>query len=371
MLLLFACATPDDSASATPEPLVLPDDPAENGVPVGVTTVVAEGQTIEVWYPASDSVLGEATELADFHQFVPASVEAVIGAIELPPVETGAVRDAPLRVPEAPYPVVVFSHGFGGMRIQSIDYAVHLASRGYVVAAADHPGRMFGDLLPCVFSPALEGCDLTGMGGDDPAVEDVEDVVTWLQQASTDGGFAGALDLSKLVMSGHSAGGGTTQAIADEDDRFAAFISLAAGATPETDKPLLLMGGTCDAFATDASMAAAHAAVPSSAQVRILGAGHLAFSDLCELKLLDLANTYLEGRDDVSDVLLPQLVALASDGCPEAVPAVEGCGETYLPLGTSDPIVRYYTTTFLDSVFGDGTMEAGVYADAELDSTQF
>ena len=37
------------------EPLTLPADPAEDGVPVGVRTVEAEGQTFEIWYPAADS----------------------------------------------------------------------------------------------------------------------------------------------------------------------------------------------------------------------------------------------------------------------------------------------------------------------------
>ncbi|MEY3211311.1 MAG: hypothetical protein RIT28_1792, partial [Pseudomonadota bacterium] len=45
LTLLFGC-------SPSPEPLVLPEDPAERGVPVGVRTVTIGGDlTVEIWYP--------------------------------------------------------------------------------------------------------------------------------------------------------------------------------------------------------------------------------------------------------------------------------------------------------------------------------
>lgn len=372
LLLLSLACTPkdaDDSAAALPEPLDLPADPAENGAPVGVTTIEANGQTMEVWYPASDSVAGQATELADYASFVPTVVTDLIGPVSFPPVDSGAIRDAAFRVPESPYPVVVFSHGFGGMRIQSLDYAVHLASRGYFVVAADHPGRMLGDVLPCMFSPALEGCDLSGMTGADPAVEDVADEVDWIESAATEGQFAGMIDPGHMALTGHSAGGGTVQTAGDADDRFTALLAMAAGAQPTRDVPLLLMDGSCDGIVPAASVASAHAAVTGSVQVEIGRAGHLAFSDLCELDLLAFGNDLLGTRDDVNEMLLAQLLVLASDGCSDGTPVPAECSGGFLPLGTSDPIVRYYATVFLDEALkasGPGVTE-GVYAEAVVD----
>jgi predicted dienelactone hydrolase len=43
-------------------------------------------------------------------------------------------------------PVILFSHGFAGTRMQSRFLCTHLASRGYVVAAPDHTGNTFLDL---------------------------------------------------------------------------------------------------------------------------------------------------------------------------------------------------------------------------------
>lgn len=367
LMFLLACADKADDTGASPEPLDLPADPAENGVPVGVTTVEANDQTIEVWYPASDSAAGQPTELADYAAFIPTSVTDVIGPVVFPEVDSGAVRDAPLRVPESPYPVIVFSHGFGGMRIQSLDYAVHLASRGYVVVAADHPGRMIGDLLPCIFSPPLDGCDLTGMAGDDPAIEDVIDVADWLDVAAGEGMFAGAIDTSRLALSGHSAGGGTVQGASEADPRFTVLLSMAAGAAPDVEAPLLLMDGTCDGIVPDSSVVDAYEARPASTLVQIQGAGHLAFSDLCELELATFGEELLAGRDDVNQALLSQLFQLASDGCPDAEPVVDECAGTgFLPLSTSDPIVRAYSTVWFDQQLrGEGAgVVSGEFADA-------
>ena len=61
-------------------------------------------------------------------------------------------RNRPLRTeiwrPETPMrsPVVLFSHGFAGTRLQSKFLCSHLASHGYVVASPDHKGNTFLDL---------------------------------------------------------------------------------------------------------------------------------------------------------------------------------------------------------------------------------
>ena len=57
-----------------------------------------------------------------------------------------AVRDA---VPvSGKFPVVLFSHGLGGFRAQSVFLCEHLAKRGYIVVAPDHRGSCAYDLAP-------------------------------------------------------------------------------------------------------------------------------------------------------------------------------------------------------------------------------
>jgi acetyl esterase/lipase len=366
MHLLLACTEdPADDAGtpATPEPIVLPDDPAENAAPVGVQTLDAGGQTAEVWYPATDAYVGVPTERADFAQFVPAAVTELIGEIPFPEVDGGAVRDADARVPEGDgYPIVMFSHGLGAMRIQSVDYATHLASRGYVVVAVDHPGRRFADLIPCLFTPALDGCDLSGFGATDPAVEDIGLLADWI----VDGGLSAfQVDVARLALSGHSAGGYTTVTVGSEDERIAASFVMAAPGVPTRGERVVL-GGTCDGVILPSDV---RAAGPSGEVVMIEGAGHLAFSDMCELELLELAETLLAPREDVSDTFLDTFTDLASDGCPERSPDADACDDAaYLALATSDVIVRAYATAFFDAaLYGRGSGIAGLsYPEAEV-----
>lgn len=372
LLLLGACTGDKATDSAAPplEPLDLPADPAASGVPVGVRTLERDGVTIEIWYPAPDALAGEPGAHIDFTEFVPASVTERLGDLVLPLVSSGAVRDAPVRNLGEAIPGIVFSHGFGGTRLQSIDYVEHLASRGYVVAAADHPGRMLGDVLPCLFSPPLEGCNLTGFGSD-PALDHIPVVVDTLDALAADGFLAGRLDMERLGMSGHSAGGATTSVMGDAEPRFDALLSMAAPAEPERAVPTLLLDGTCDGIIPTADVDVAHAGLLAGERVRILGAGHLAFSDLCTLDLGRLATDLLAGRDDVNEALLPQLVALGTDGCPGVTPTVarDECAETWLPLETSGPVIRHMTTVFFDEhLKSEGTgVQDGVFSGVEVE----
>jgi len=379
--LLTGCtATSDDDDSAgddvtwTAEPLDLPEDPAQAGVPVGVTTVEHEGITLEVWYPAPDAVDGEPGEAVDVAEFVPTEVTEVLGEVALPLIQTVAVRDAPLRRPGEPYPVVVFSHGFGGFRTQSVEVTVHLASRGYLVASADHSGRMLGDVLPCIFDPPLETCDLEAMmGGDDPAPPQVDLLLAWVEAAAAEEGgtFGGHIDPGRVGMTGHSAGGATTSRVGDSDERVDAILPMGGAAETARDVPALLLAGSCDAMFTMDRMEEVYDGLVDGQLVEILGAGHLAFTDLCTLDLATFAEQVLEPRDDINPLFLDSLVQLAIDGCPgylaDPVPS-EDCADGYLPLEDSSPIVRHYTTVFFDEQLrGTGPgVQAGVFADAEV-----
>jgi len=56
----------------------------------------------------------------------------------------GAYEDATPAC-EEPRPVLLFSHGYGGIRWQSIEITEHLATHGYIVVAPDHTANTFTD----------------------------------------------------------------------------------------------------------------------------------------------------------------------------------------------------------------------------------
>lgn len=346
---LLACSGGADTGdAAAPEPLVLPAEPDARGVPVGVRTVRTDTLVMEIFYPAPDAAADDPTEIADLDQFIPESVTDVIGPIALPQLDPGMVRDAALRVPVQPYPVVLFSHGFGGFRLQSLDLVVQLASWGFVVVAVDHPGRMLGDVLPCVFTPPLEGCTLSFT--EDPGEVDIPRALDWLQGAAVDGFLAGGIDLDRVALAGHSAGAGTTASVGNADDRFAALLPMAAAVGVTRDVPALAMGGACDFVADgDALVAAWEASVDGTRLVVLEGAGHLVFTDLCALDMGTVADQLLAPRDDINQALLDQLMQLAVDGCPGATPTVSRpeCQDGFADLALGQRIVRAHATTFL------------------------
>lgn len=83
-----------------------------------------------------------------------------------------------------------------------------------MVVATDHAGRSMSDLLPCLFLPPLKGCTL---GFDDPGPDDVAAMIDWL--GAPPDWLAGAVDLERLGITGHSAGGGTAVTVGNSDVR--------------------------------------------------------------------------------------------------------------------------------------------------------
>ncbi len=332
------------------QPLDLPADPAQQGVPVGVRTLSEAELTLEVWYPAPDEAGEEAlAEAVDVGEFIPAEVQELLGDVQLPTIDSYALRDAALRDAGEPYPVILFSHGFGGFRTQSVDYTQHLASRGYVVVAVDHPGRMLGDVLPCVFSPPLDACQIDL---EDPAEDQLPDALELVDgwAAEEEGFFFEQLDMERLGLTGHSAGANSTATVGEEETRFDALLPMAGNGTVARNVPVLVAGGTCDVTMPFEETEASAEALQQAALLSLTGAGHLAFTDLCDLELGALADEVLAPRDDINSLWLEQLRGLAVDGCPYEPPPIESadCEGAFWPLDESQLALRHYATLFFD-----------------------
>ncbi len=117
-----------------------------------------------------------------------------------------ALRDAPADDSAAPYPLVLFSHGSGGFRFQSLFLVEHLTSHGFVVAAVDHPTNTLAESLnESAFDEALAA---------NYAYRplDLQRVVEYL--AASDDPIANIIDTEQIALSGHSFGGYTALAAA-------------------------------------------------------------------------------------------------------------------------------------------------------------
>lgn len=104
---------------------------------------------VQLWYPAQESpaeaararYLGRTEREARLVARGVADHLGVPGLLldEVPRARTHAVPGAAVAAGGERFPLVLFSPGLGGVRTQNTAWAEELASRGYVVAAVDHP----------------------------------------------------------------------------------------------------------------------------------------------------------------------------------------------------------------------------------------
>ena len=355
-----ATDAPTTLSPATEAPTTVSLDPAVEAMmyteagpyPVGVTTLeLAAGNKVEVWYPAIEGTTG--AEFYDTRDFVPPAIKALLTADVPARYDYTAGRDA--VVADGQFPIVLFSHGYSGIRYQSTFLTAHLASWGMIVAAPDHWSR---DLFHVLSAPVgdresatgelLGTLDLVTSGDDDPA--------SLLQ---------GHVDVSRVIALGHSAGGGTIVSAA-KDDRVDGYISMASGVlgmgsanatttAPPTfvNKPSFFIAGALDAIiSAEESTRPSFEAVPGPSRLWIIdGVGHNGFDDFC---------TFGNGSGIIGVALAsglgplleaqPQLKTLGQDGC---IPPAE-------PVELGFPIIKHAVTAQLRFWFGDDATPVGL-----------
>jgi dienelactone hydrolase len=217
-------STPDTTSADTAPPAT--DAPTVEVLPAqsyaepgpylsGVTTLDLGDRQAEVWYPVDPAdVEGASTEIFDTLSVFPDSLKDLIPAELTGEVDTNSFRDASVSL-DAPFPVVVYSHGFGGYRQVATGYTSHLASWGFIVVSTDHLERGIA-------------AQATGALQNIPG-QDVRDVRRSLEALEASP-LGVAADLDNIGITGHSAGAGTAARSALELDRIDAMVSIAGGA---------------------------------------------------------------------------------------------------------------------------------------------
>ena len=239
------------------------DYSAPGSYPVGVRTVVLVDKSrkdeysggprtlvTEIWYPAAEEAREgkKATFRGFFGQHQEAAGEFVRhfgGRIE--EVEKRfrccGVRDAALR--KGRFPLLVFSHGNGGVRHQNISQVEHLAGHGYIVVSPDHTGNAGLTPLPSRALPY----DRTGRRRSARARPlDVSFLITELLRrgGQADSWLSGRLDPGRIGVLGHSFGGFTACRAAETDRRVKAILPMTGAYGKKTSVPMLLMLGDKD-----------------------------------------------------------------------------------------------------------------------------
>ena len=183
---------------------------------------------VQIWYPAQPTASDTTVPLVDnWDAALPAFAKFLgVPAFTLDHLRltvTHSYGGAPLRADGAPYPVVVYSHGYTGYRNESFSQMEALASSGFIVVSIDHPYAsaftVFADGRVVVNNPAI----LPAAGHNAPADQEMRttlqgvvvadqrfvlDQLALLNAGTLDTRFTGKMDLQHIGMTGVSLGGG-------------------------------------------------------------------------------------------------------------------------------------------------------------------
>jgi predicted dienelactone hydrolase len=220
-----AASTTATATSVAPASTRPPEHPDERGpFPVGLTTLRLGDRDADVFYPAAESARGEPTEDFAVVDALPEPARAIVPEALRGTIDTHAVRDAPPAA-AGPFPVIVYSHGFGGFRQVADSLLSHLASWGFVVATVDHVERGLATLVSAMTTPSGRPAVAA-----DQDVTDVRNVLHAVQ--SSTGPLQGLADAERTGIVGHSAGAGTAVRAAwsvGGIDGIDAFVSISGG----------------------------------------------------------------------------------------------------------------------------------------------
>ena len=244
---------------------------------------------VRFWYPAS---LKEACEQADYTSPKTWSYFSRLLGIPLPAVRTNSCLNAP--VANGRHPVVVFTHGYTGTFTDYTFLFEDLASRGFIVASVNHTyeatatefpdGRFVTSRIGSHLNDTWRGDDKTLALASSVRLQDLRFVLNQLQRINTRTGdpFARKLELSRIAIAGHSAGGTIAFRAIEQDSRFKAAVildgfALSAQMRP-TKKPVLLMRSGSETDAIDGCEVRSNFHGPH-VFVQLNGAEHLTPSD--------------------------------------------------------------------------------------------
>lgn len=147
---------------------------------------------VEVWYPAD----ADPAALTQYDEVMGQSSDTTRPII--PFTFTGrATRGAAPKKEDAPYPLVVVSHGYTGSRFLMTYLTENLASKGYVVVAIEHTESTFTDAGPFPSTLYFRAIDIRF------TIDEMER----LSQANADSFLAGLADADNTGIIGYSMGG--------------------------------------------------------------------------------------------------------------------------------------------------------------------
>jgi predicted dienelactone hydrolase len=287
-----------------------------------------------VFYPA------DASKLAGHDRFtyhvgdpLPAALTAIVPSKYNSAVTVDAHVDAP-GSPGGPYPVVLFSHGFGASRLFYSQLLTGIASWGFVVISADYLER---GLLAQATNATVQDSPASDQQIMFASLEGAQ-----LSAAVLTSPLHGLMDPNKVAAVGHSAGGQTAFDALD-DPRVRTAIGWApvgpSGSVPS--KPVTIIGEPGDIALTPTTLTREFNRFRGpTTLVEVSGAGHNSYTDICPS--IRGGGGGLVGFAMSMHLVSQELAKLATNGC---------TSQDHTPQSFW-PVVQAYTVAALRSGLG-------------------
>ncbi len=328
--LLAASTATNVSTNAAAGPI-----PNRHRLVAGVTTAELPSGPVDIWYPANaESTRGHHLARYDIRTWLPAALRARVAGDPATFV-TAAYRNIPPAIGRA-YPLVLFAHGLYSLRDQSTFLTTWLASHGFIVAAPEFPLHD----LTAYFDPP----DSAHTPNDYQVLVETEALVRRmdLQQGSQ---LYRIVRPGTVAVIGHSLGGMDAIQFSTRPE-VATYVALAAGwQSPPANLPAarsLFMTGTADHDVAPGWVKETYRrATPPKTFVTLAGAGHLVFTDFCQVG---------KGTEGLA-ALGRHLGVHLSPGAPFTTRAMDGCSKSNPQVAREHSIIDHAVLSDLTSAF--------------------
>jgi dienelactone hydrolase len=202
---------------------------------------------VQFWYPAESD---PDAKPAPWLEYIDVMAPALAAKLNLPSffldhikyAQTYALTEASLLNSESKYPLLLFSHGWGGFKSQNTYQVEELASHGYIVVAPDHSYGAIATVFPDG-SIALNNPEALPVSADisdneflsaaqilgEQWANDLSFIIDTLENPGEDHQMdvlAANIDFTRIGVLGHSTGGGAAIQFCAIDARCQAAIGM-------------------------------------------------------------------------------------------------------------------------------------------------
>ena len=194
---------------------------------------------VQVWYPATETS-NSIYPYIDNHQI---RIPEIAKQMDVPKSFVKHIKNIKANAfykakpINKKFPVIIFSHGLGGTKIQNSINVESLASNGYIVYAIDHPFdagiTIFEDKTTAIFDSYLpdDSSEKEFWEARLPQINtrsaDISFLIDKIEYFIQSDYYLGKIsDINKIGIFGHSFGGGTSIVASHNDPRISACLNL-------------------------------------------------------------------------------------------------------------------------------------------------